>query len=166
MVLPFGQEWPVGPDETRNWLRTTLPERIWTGLSGSELLRQLRDIGVSIRTQDFFQVRREVLGLQLHQEAIGQLGADRLVPAALFNESHGLELSQDFQYRFRIAVRDPVTGEITEFMRALSSSEQLTKAEAEAEMADMQAESAETYGYEVESVSLFNALAQPGAFSR
>ncbi len=166
MALPFGAAWPVGPDQTRNWLRTTLPERVWRGLSGSEMLRQLRDTGVEIRTTDFFQVRREVLGLALHEEAIAALKPDTIVPAALFNERHGLELGQDFQYRLRIAVRDPETGQVTTITRALSSSEQLSKAEGEAEMLEMQAESAELYGYEIESVQLFNALARPGAFSR
>lgn len=148
----------------RGLLRSPSFEGFFNRFSGADMLRQLRGLGIEIRTQDFYDIRRDVLGLTKYQEQIERLNPERPVPRAWIAQEHGWELSQDFHYRFRVTGSDPNTGEEIESFFAISSDTELTKEQAQNTMTSMLLGEEEFYGISPDEVEMYSALARPGIF--
>jgi hypothetical protein len=156
----------MGALQTRNWLRTNVGIDTWKALSGSVLLDTFREQGIAIRTQDFFAIRREVLGLKRFEEQIRGLNPETRVPVAWISDAHGLDLGNKFQYRFEVRGTDPVTGDAITSFFALSSSSELSVNVAQEKMLSMLVGSEEFYNLVVKDATLYEVFAKPGTAFR
>ncbi len=157
-------EFPIKGDALRDWLRTA-GQSVFTAFeSGTDALTWLRDQGASIRTADFYDIRRQVLEIGKYQEQVSRVLESNLIPAAWHITDHGLELSEQFLYRLKVNGTDPATGEEISKFFAIKSGRQLTPGEAMDQLGDMLAGEEETYEIEVESMQVTAALARPDTF--
>jgi len=154
-------DFPIKGDGLRNWLRTA-GQSIYTAFdTGAESLEYLRSIGGAIRTQDFYDIRRQVLELGKYTENLTSYTDNQLTPMAWHNSTHGLELSSNFLYRLKVFGTDPNTGESVEKFFAISSDQQLTPGEAKDILGGMIAGEETFYEVTVDSIELFEALVSP-----
>ncbi len=63
---------------TRGIIRSTLPGLIEEGFSGNKALQLYRSAGYKIRTSDFFELRRDVLGIERAAHTIQFVGLQKL----------------------------------------------------------------------------------------
>jgi len=113
----------------RNWLRTD-GQGIFTAFkTGAQALDFMREHFGAIRTQDFYNIRREVLSVVESSKPIFGYPTDQLIPRAWHITDHGLQLSSEFQYRIDIIGHDPLTGELKEQWMTVAADRQLTQNE-------------------------------------
>jgi hypothetical protein len=159
MVLPaifllFG-------DELRNWLRTS-GEGIFKNRTGEEALAFIREFGIRIRTQDFYAIRREVLDLTKYQEQLGAINENVLIPLHYTDTTHGLNISENFLYRFNVTGTTTSTGEAFERRYAVASMYQLSKADAADLLTDMLSNAERESAMTIDSMELDSSLGKPG----
>lgn len=148
------------------FIRNSIPHELWSTQSGASVLRDLRDAGVAIRTQTFYNIRRQVLGLTKYEEQIASLRPERRTPLAWYVEDHGLNLSEKFYYRSRITGLDPDTGEAVTKYISITTNNELTKQQVEDSVSSLIAGEEDYYGVTEYSVEYYQALAKPGIFDR
>ncbi len=174
MVLPAdefpesGATFPLEGEGLRNWLRTSGQSLFTEFGSGAELLDFLRLNGVSIRTQDFYGIRQEVLSFRdsvLSNEAplfnIGDQYPNSLIPMGYTIFDHGFDLSSNFLYRFRIESANPQTGDVQYQYMAVGSDRQLTFSEAQDLMQSLFTGEYIEGGYNVTDMAIDAAFGRP-----
>lgn len=137
-----------------NWIQTNIPLSIWKTIPGTQLVDALRGSGLAIREQTFFDLRREVLGLEKYQESLSKLRSESLVPKAWMEARPGFKLTSQAQYRFSMLVRDNETGELQDITRALASDRHYTKGELEELASSMWTLPSEASNYTLEEAHL------------
>lgn len=110
----------------RNWLRTDGAGIFRAFGSGVEALGYVREHLGAIRTQDFYQIRREVLAVQTAEVEPGTYPGDQLIPMRSHVQDHGLNLSSEYQYRVQLFGYDPNTGQLKDQWMTIASDHQLT----------------------------------------
>lgn len=96
--------------ELRNWLRTD-GARIFTAFdTTSEALTYVREYGIKIRTQDFYDIARQVSSLWESSEKLEDYAGSQTIPLSWHDSEHGLDLSTKFQYRVQLIGADQNTG--------------------------------------------------------
>lgn len=153
---------PLSGTGLRNWLRTAGQALFTEFESGAEALDFLRLQGAAIRDSDFYDIRRQVLGLQKYQDQLEGYRPNDLIPAAWHVDDHGLNLSRDFFYRVRVDGVDPSTGESISKYFAISSDRQLSKGQVEDELGSMIVGEEDFYEIQVSGMEVVSALARPG----
>ena len=129
MVLPISFEALPGllrGDALRNWLRTGGAGIFQAFESGSEALEYARNLGLAIRTQDFYTIRREVLSVINTEQNLFEYPNNQLIPLNWHSDDHGLKLTTDFQYRIHLYGADPETGVLKDQWMVVASDRQLT----------------------------------------
>jgi hypothetical protein len=111
----------------RNWLRTDGAGIFRAFGTGVETLGYIREHFGAIRTQDFYEIRRQVLSVQSDRLEPGDYPGNQLIPKAWHTTDHGLNLSTDYQYRVELFGYDPNTGEIKHQYMTIASDHQLTQ---------------------------------------
>jgi len=110
----------------RNWLRTAGAGIFKAFTVGVDALKFIRENFGAIRTQDFYEIRREVGVISKEVQALIDYPGNQLIPLAWHKEDHGLILSSEYQYRIEIIGSDPFVGGLkTQFM-TVASDRQLT----------------------------------------
>lgn len=110
----------------RNWLRTA-GKGIFTAFEkGIDALSFIRQNLGAIRTQDFYQIRREVGEIATGVKELLSYPSDQLVPLAWHKQDHGLILSSEYQYRIEIIGSDPILGGLKTQYMTVASDRQLT----------------------------------------
>lgn len=128
---------PLEGESLRNWLGSA-GQRIFTEfISGREALDWLRSQGGAIRTQDFYAIRREVLGRSVYDHLIDTLRENTLVPLGWTVYDHGWELSQNYLYMVDVTGTDPWTGDKVTKHFSVASDYQLTPGEIYANLGGM-----------------------------
>ena len=148
-------------DELKNWLRTS-GEAIFTSQTGEQALDFIREQGMQIRTSDFYDIRREVLGRQKYTEQLAGLTENTLIPQAWTVFDHGLNLSENFQYRFNVTGTTTSTGEAFDRRYAVSSMYQLTPQEAANQLTSMLMNAEEESAMTIDAMDLTASLGNPG----
>ncbi len=161
MTFPPTPDFPVKGEKLQNWLRTSFLPATVKDASGRQLLTDLRDMGAKIRTQTFFDIRREVLGIEKHQEAVTKVSTNAMVPEAFMITDHGLALSKNIQYRFEVTGISPLTGDELSWNYSLSASDPLIAGNAEDVIRSLIAGNEEFYGITLDEVTLVAVLADP-----
>ena len=109
-----------------NWLRTD-GQGIFTAFeTGIKALNFLRELGSGIRTQVFYEIRREVLAVAASSQPLLDYPDNQLVPLNWHVQDHGLELSSEFQYRIHMYGSDQETGVLKDQWMTIASDRQLT----------------------------------------
>lgn len=121
----------LSSEAAHNYVRTSIAMSEWETKSGASILRSLKEGGIGIREQDFYAIRREVLGLKRFEEQVKRLRPDTRVPVAWIDEAPGWHLKSNFLYQARVYGHDPKTGEEIERFFATSSKQELTREIAE-----------------------------------
>jgi hypothetical protein len=152
---------PLFGAELRNWLRTS-GEAIFTSQSGESALAFIREFGMQIRTTDFYEIRRQVLDLSKYQEQLGSLNANVLIPLKWTDTTHGLNISENFLYRFNVTGTTISTGESFERRYAVASMEQLTEQQAGDLLTDMLSNAEQESAMTIDSMELYSSLGKPG----
>jgi len=165
MVFPGSPPGESGLDAEgrRNWIKYNIPESVWLGQSGTSIHDSLRSVGMGIRTVDFFSIRNSVLGAIEDRRFIAELSADQLVPFGLMREDHGAELSMKGQYRLRLDVIDPDTGELTSIYRSLATDTHHTTNEITDFAGQLFTSGGENYDWEIDTIELEEVWLQPGS---
>jgi len=146
----------------RNIVTTSISHATWETESGASILRTLKEAGLGIREQDFYKIRRDILGLKRFEEQVQRLRPDTRVPVAWIDEVPGWELKGNFLYQARVTGIDPTTGEtITRFF-ATSSDQELFKETAESAILNSLLGEEEFYNISPESVELFHVYHKVG----
>ena len=123
---------PIGPLDSqgrRNFIRHNISDDTWMNYSATSILSSLRNIGYGIRNADFLNIRNEIIGAIRDRDFILGLDDDGLIPISSMTEKPGVRLSQLVQYRMKLTIIDPDTGEIDDVYRSLSSNQHYTKHE-------------------------------------
>lgn len=110
----------------RNWLRTSGSGIFKAFEVGTDALKYIRANLGGIRTQDFYEIRRQVEGLAAVAKKIKDYPGDQLVPLRWHDADHGLTLSSEFQYRVEIIGVDTKTGLLKSQFMTVASKTQLT----------------------------------------
>ena len=165
MVFPGSPPGESGLDAEgrRNWINYNIPESVWRSQSGTSILNSLRSVGMGIRTADFFSIRNSVLGAIEDRQYILGLSADQLVPFGLMREDHGAQLSMKAQYRLRLDVIDPDTGELTSIYRSLATDTHHTTNEVQDFAAQLFSSGGQNYDWEIDTVELEEVWLAPGS---
>jgi hypothetical protein len=132
MVTPIDFEVPGGllrGDKLRNWLRTDGAGLFSAFPSGVEALNYARELGLAIRTQDFYTVRSEVLSVVETIQPLLNYPDNQLIPIKRHSTTHKLDLSTEFQYRIHLFGSDEDTGILKDQWMTVASARQLTKNE-------------------------------------
>lgn len=148
----------------RNYIANSVSLDDWRTRSGASIYKDLQTGGLGIREQDFYAIRRDVLDLYRYQEAIEGLKPQTRVPRAWMSDKHRMQLSNDYQYRFRVEGLDPETGDEIESFYSVSSEQELTKQNAEDAIMSMLIGEEEYYEIVVKNATLYQALHMPGIF--
>lgn len=111
----------------RDWLRTDGAAIFRSFETTDEALTYVRDLGIQIRTQDFYAIARQVKSLWESGDKIADYAGNQLIPLAWHNNEHGQELSSAYQYRIQLFGADPDTGFLTQRWMTVASDRQLTK---------------------------------------
>lgn len=163
-MLPSPGDFPLTGEGLRGFLEHSYLPAVVHDNSGASILKAIRAVGGKIRTDDFYVIRRRVLGITVHQEALTANPDDISIPVSYYNDTHEWQLNTKFLYKFDVRGIDPVTGEPVETGFHLGSDRELTKEEAYNQLSSKLMGLSEYYGvsdYEMEMVA---ALATPGAF--
>lgn len=110
----------------RNWLRTDGAAIFRSFSTGVEALDYVRELGLAIRSQDFYAIRREVLEVTSSSIKLMNYPDNQLIPLNWHVKNHGLELSSDFQYRINMIGADQNTGILKNQWMTIASDRQLT----------------------------------------
>ena len=128
-MLPIFPDPIMGAQETRNWIEFNIPRKAWKELSGASILRSLKEVGMGIREQDFYGIRRKVLSLGYYEQQLQARAIDQLVPRAWMNEVPKGLLTSNALYKYKVQVANLETGEVETWTRAISSNQHLTPQE-------------------------------------
>ena len=161
MQLLFNQDCPLSGEGLRGWLRGTFFPKLGEDNSGASLLSALREQGAKIKTADFYSIRRQTLGLKVHEESIRKAATEQLVPHAYINQKHGLDLNADFHYRMVGTGINPQTGEETKVYYSWGSNTELTPTQAKSVILDAISADPNDYKVIVSKLDLFQVLAKP-----
>lgn len=112
--------------DLRDWLRTDGASLFTAFDSGIEALEFFREGGGKIRTQDFYQVRNEVLNRVDSGSFLEGYPGNQLVPLQWHVIEHGLDLSTEFLYNIKLIGYDTKTGILKEQWMGVPSDHQLT----------------------------------------
>jgi hypothetical protein len=129
MVTPIDFEVLPGllrGDELRNWLRTDGAGLFTAFDTGVEALSFARDLGLAIRTQDFYEIRRQVLNVAESSQPLLNYPDNQLIPLNFHVQDHGLDLTTEFQYRIHMYGADENTGLLKGQWMTVASDRQLT----------------------------------------
>ena len=129
MVLPLDFEVLPGllrGEQLRNWLRTDGAGIFSAFESGAQALEFARELGLQIRTQDFYSIRNEVLSVIEISQPLFNYPDNQLIPLNWHVQSHGMELSTEFQYRIHLYGSDQNTGVLKSQWMTVASDRQLT----------------------------------------
>lgn len=166
-VLTFMDNFGWSLSIKRNYLRTTLAPIFKAFPTGSAALSWFRESGGTIRTQDFYDVRRQVLGLTKYEENIKNLAGDHIIPRTWINQEHGLELKgKEIYYRQQVKGIDPRTGEEKEMWITILDDKQRSKEWVQEEAGNYIAGDPEWYQIEVEEFGRMIPIAPEGYFER
>lgn len=113
----------------RNWLLTDGAEIFSAFDTGSEALQFFREGGGSIRTQDFYAIRRQVLNRTESSTPLEGYPSNQLIPLNWHVTDHGLNLSSDFLYNIKLIGYDNETGLLKEQWMSVASDRQLSSDE-------------------------------------
>jgi len=155
-------DFPLEGDKLRSFLLHDGWKLLTAFDSGAATLDFLRDNGMKIRTQDFYEIRRAVLNMQSQSDVLPSVPGNELVPLAEHVTIHGWDLSQNFLYRFRVDGVDPKTELAVTKYFAISSNKQLSPNEAADILGGMIVGEEEFYEVRAEHIELVGALARPG----
>ncbi len=156
MALPFDKPAPFKDNKARNnWLANEISVKTWRTESGRNVLKAIRGAGVKIRDSTFWGIRRDVLGLQKHEEAIRRLTPGNLVPKSMMVVNPNVSLSKQAQYRFTATKVDMETGEETQIGRAIATDQHLTPEQTTAALDDLFEEPSPNSNYVVREIELY-----------
>lgn len=113
-------------DKLRNWLLTDGAEIFAAFDTGAEALQFFREGGGSIRTADFYSIRRQVLNRTESSTPLQDYPTNQLIPLNWHVTDHGLDLSTDFLYNIKLIGLDTETGLLKEQWMSVASDRQLT----------------------------------------
>lgn len=114
----------------RNTIRSFLPRMISEGLSGAASLRIFKEFGLGIRAQDFFAIRRDVLGLEEQANRVRFVRRDA-IPSESIIPINPRPQRRQFQFIMAFNVFDPETGTFTADTTAFDSGGTMTREELE-----------------------------------
>lgn len=159
-----GDLFPLGGKQLRNWLSSSGQGLFREFDTGASMLDWLRSEGASIRTADFYAIRRTVLEQFANVERFAEYDMQELVPAAWHTDDHGWNLSTDFLYYVRVDGVNPDTlDDVTKYL-AVGSNRQLSQSEIYDTLGGMVSGEAEAYGIIAETYTLEKALVMPGVY--
>jgi len=84
---------------------------IQKGLSGAEILRQLRELGEGYRIQDFYNDLRIIKGETLKWDTMKYVRRDRVITEDLYTPA--VKTKAPFITRFYVELYNPITGEVS-----------------------------------------------------
>lgn len=166
-MLPGGIEPVIGSQARRQYARFSIGRETWTTETGSSILTALRDVGMGIRTQDFYAIRRDVLSIFEREDVFADVPLNQLLPVGRFYHDHGAELSLSTLYKFDVLAWNKETEEYEILPRALSTNWHLTKQEAldaAWNMWELKMDEGETPQYIMCDVAITDAWSMPGTY--
>lgn len=163
MVFPQPPSQPFkDADARRSYIRHSIAESDWSSRSGASILDDLRESGIGIRTQDFYNIRREKVAEIQRAEEFRALEDDTLVPYSMMNEQTGVSLTMRAQYRLRLTVQDPETGQMSYVYRSIADDVHYTKGEIESFAESLFQMGGEGYNFNIVETTLHDVWLEPG----
>lgn len=120
------------------------------------------ELGVSIRREDFFAVRREKFAEFARRDEFAKLGEDDLVPYSMMATDKNITLTNTAQYRLRMTVIDKKTGEASYLYRSIGSDEHHTRGYIEEYATTMFSMGGKKYDYTIIETVLHDVWLTPG----
>jgi len=151
------------PQSRRTFIKYSIPEEDWRTRSGASILRSIKEgAGIAIRKQDFLEIRREKLAEIARKDQFETLPSDQLVPYSLMNADTNITLTNTAQYRLRMTVRDPESGDLSYVYRSIGSDEHYAKGYIEEFATAMFQMGGEGYNFDILETVLHDVWLTPG----
>jgi hypothetical protein len=99
--------YPESVEGKIQWLRDNIRQEDWQTKTGAEIQRELSDIGFKLRTDYFYQARREALNMITHQEQIQNLRPDSKVPESWVTSMKDIGKGYNYVYQFSVKGINP-----------------------------------------------------------
>lgn len=157
-----GIEFPSSSGETRDWLRTLLPDVFIEYGQGANVLRQLQEHGVGINRGAFYTAWNNRLEDIARRASFQVYEADRFAPQSIWKTDHDMQLNTNLVYRFKVTGTNYMTGEDDEAYFSIGSNSELLIGEAENNLLGLLAGEEEYYGIYIDNMMLDEVLAVPG----
>lgn len=158
MADPFDPAKPLAGVDAQGYLYGNFPQQQFQERSGNAILDDLRSMGLQIRDQDFFDIRRDVMGLRKYEEQIKNLNPETRVPEAWVNEEHGWELKSNFLYRIEVEGLDPNTGEAVTGFYSLRSDSVYPVGDIEADLISRMVDEVVPYDIVIQGAIVYQVL--------
>ncbi|KKN10529.1 hypothetical protein LCGC14_1035740 [marine sediment metagenome] len=166
MVAPFDSSKPLAGVEPLGYLYGNFPQQQFQERSGNAILDDLRGMGLKVRDQDFFDARRNMMGLALHEQQIRGLRPETRVPLSWINEDHGWDIKTDFLYRIEVTGLDPNTGEEITQLRSRGMMKEHPVGDVEADLISLMVDEIDPYDIIITGALVYQVLARPGVLGR
>jgi hypothetical protein len=124
--MPFDPATYWTHNRVADYLYNRISFDTWSTETGADILDTLRSMGIAIRTQTFYEIRREVLDLPGRVDALGKVELGERAPRALYQDTPW-ELSTNFLYRVKVYGTDLVTGATVERWVSIASDTELER---------------------------------------
>ena len=149
------------PKARRSFIRNNIADELWRTESGASILDSLRNLGLGINTQDFYNIRSQKLEEFERREIFETLHPDQLIPYADMTERDDIHMTMDAQYRLRMTVYNPDIDD-TEFVyRSIADDRHYTKREIEGMAEGLFSMGGEGYNFSIENVELEDVWIRP-----
>lgn len=129
--MPFDPSTYWTPNRTADYLYNRISFDTWVTETGADILQTIRDMGMHIRTQDFYAIRRFVLDMPDRMDKWAKILLEERAPVNYYEETQW-NISTNFLYRVKVYGQDIVTGETVERWVSIASDTQLERGAVEA----------------------------------
>lgn len=158
MSIPDYSDWT--PEQRRAYIQNQIPLATWFNRSGVSILEELRERGLGIGTNTFYDIRRERIAPSDIEQALEYLGDNDTIPVSLAEQRPDWNLSNNYLFQFKVVGRDPRDGSKKVGFFAISSGSTLGKQEANDIIGGMIEGEEEFYGIVPEDISLYALYSQ------
>jgi len=145
-------------DQKRAYIANSIPKKTWKTESGASILRTLKGQGLGIKEQHFYDIRREILGLEKYEEQIRGLNPQSRVPRAWLSAATYWDIKSNFLYRFEVTGIDPKTQKKTTAYFSLGSNDELTKEAAIAQLMPMLQGEDRSGSFDPETIEMYHTF--------
>lgn len=152
------------PQSRRNFIYNNIPRSVWEEYSGQAILASLRSAGLGIGTDDFYDIRSNILDDIENADRVRGIPSYVQVPIDFMTEGSFWNNDADYIYTLQVTQRDPLTGEPITRYTTLRSNDQLSQDDILELMSDDEGNVYDPSDNQILEMKLYNALYRPGLF--
>lgn len=153
----------LGLGKVGRFVRSVFSRDILARTGLDKLVTTIRERVGQITTPEVEQIQRQAQELEAAPSISDQVEADNLIPYSMMRERGDLKMTKNAQYRTRMKVVDPETGQSEFVYRSIASDQHFTESGIKSLARELFTSGGAGYEFEIEEVVLEDVWIQPGA---